>query len=89
MGVYEVQEHFREVVPTLNRAWEANTEVLLENASLSHWQGETAVGFCGETDCVCLGLCADLCQKDGSNHNMEETGQNCDKTIFRPHAFKG
>lgn len=49
MGVYEVQEHFREVVPTLNRAWEADTKVLLGNASLSHWQGETAVGFCGET----------------------------------------
>ena len=45
MGVYEVQEHFREVVPTLNRAWEADTKVLLGNASLSHWQGETAVGF--------------------------------------------
>lgn len=41
MGVFEVQEHFREVVPTLNRAWEADTKVLLGNASLSHWQGET------------------------------------------------
>ena len=80
MGVYEIQEHFREVVPTLNRAWEADTKVLLGNASLSHWQGETAVGFCGET-------CSR--QKDSSNHNTEETGQNCDKTIFRPHVFKG
>lgn len=33
MAVYEVQEHFREVKPTLNRAWETHTEVLLGNVS--------------------------------------------------------